>query len=200
MGRKELDLTGRRFGRLVVIGRAEAFVQTGGHALWRCVCDCNAAHLVRGTNLTQGKITRCRRCALQNIDPTATETVVRIWCKQSGEEGGYAIAVDDLEHVLAHSPWTMKKLDQPLIRCSPLLWVMDKLVELGRVSPRKPREPMAHWCQRTGVTVAPRLFTSTAAMHGVWLDATGEWRGQEDGLRMPPGVQAIQQGSSPSAP
>lgn len=185
MGRKEMDLTGRRFGRLVVKGRADTFASTGGHAIWACECDCGAAHLARGTNLSQGKITRCRRCAREQIDPSASKTVVNLWCRQSGEDGGYAIALDDVGRAVANTPWTRAPLVHPMIRCSLVGWIMDRLVELGRVSPRKSRENMARWCQRVGVVIQPRLFTSTAAMHAGWYAQTGEWRGAEDGLRLP---------------
>lgn len=35
---KALDLTGQRFGKLVALERAEN--DAGGHAQWRCACDC----------------------------------------------------------------------------------------------------------------------------------------------------------------
>ena len=54
---KALDLTGRRFGRLVVIERAEnnAFGQTR----WVCKCDCGHVVTVRGLTLTAGKTQSC---------------------------------------------------------------------------------------------------------------------------------------------
>lgn len=53
-----IDLTGRRFGDLVVIGRAGS---TPGGALWRCVCDCGREAVVRGSNLRASKQVSCGR-------------------------------------------------------------------------------------------------------------------------------------------
>lgn len=56
------DLTGRRFGRLVVIDRAEN--DSRGRTRWNCVCDCGkittpmAAHLKRGTTQSCGCLAR----------------------------------------------------------------------------------------------------------------------------------------------
>ena len=43
---KAIDLIGRRFGRLVVVRRAEKSAGSG-QARWECVCDCG------GTTITQ---------------------------------------------------------------------------------------------------------------------------------------------------
>lgn len=51
------DLTGLRFGRLLVIGRAEN--TTEGRACWFCLCDCGT------TSVKQGKLLRnghCKSC------------------------------------------------------------------------------------------------------------------------------------------
>ena len=40
-GRKPLDLTGQRFGRLVVLGKSEK-KDPDGSMLWDCRCDCGA--------------------------------------------------------------------------------------------------------------------------------------------------------------
>lgn len=51
------NLRGQRFGRLMVgdfVGRAP-----GGHALWRCRCDCGAEVVRRGPSLRNGKVRSC---------------------------------------------------------------------------------------------------------------------------------------------
>lgn len=50
------DLTDRRFGRLVVIRRAE---NRGRHTMWECVCDCGNYHIAISDNLTRGKTKSC---------------------------------------------------------------------------------------------------------------------------------------------
>ena len=54
---KLLDLTGQRFGRLVVIQRAEN--TKGGKARWRCQCDCGQEIIVDGKHLRRGETQSC---------------------------------------------------------------------------------------------------------------------------------------------
>ncbi len=58
MGRKLIDLTGRRFGRLVVIERAEND-KRGGKVRWACLCDCGTERIVRGALLRNGESQSC---------------------------------------------------------------------------------------------------------------------------------------------
>jgi hypothetical protein len=51
-----VDLTGQRFGRLMVVEFAGR--QRRG-ALWRCRCDCGAESVVLGCNLKGGKTRSC---------------------------------------------------------------------------------------------------------------------------------------------
>jgi hypothetical protein len=50
-----IDLTGRKFGRLMVISCAS----DRSPYRWRCRCDCGAERVVYGMNLKQGKTTSC---------------------------------------------------------------------------------------------------------------------------------------------
>jgi hypothetical protein len=55
---KFIDLTGQRFGRLVVVERAEN--NKNGSARWNCKCDCGEYVLIKSTNeLTSGKRKSC---------------------------------------------------------------------------------------------------------------------------------------------
>ena len=59
---KAIDLTGRRFGRLVVIERAGTYrSRSGSHSepLWRCRCDCGSEWLVRRGYLISGQTRSC---------------------------------------------------------------------------------------------------------------------------------------------
>lgn len=51
------DLTGQRFGRLVVIGRAGS--DKSNHALWKCRCDCGEIRVVCSGNLLRGMTESC---------------------------------------------------------------------------------------------------------------------------------------------
>ena len=50
------DITGLRFGRLVVIERAE---NQGKRVMWRCLCECGTEIVTRGDNLTSGRSQSC---------------------------------------------------------------------------------------------------------------------------------------------
>ena len=56
MGRKCIDLTGQKFGRLTVIERAE---NKGRNVCWLCKCECGNEKVIVGGNLKSGKIMSC---------------------------------------------------------------------------------------------------------------------------------------------
>lgn len=51
------DLTGQRFGRLVVVERAGS--DTKGNAMWKCQCDCGEVRVVNSRNLLSGNSKSC---------------------------------------------------------------------------------------------------------------------------------------------
>lgn len=55
------DLTGQRFGRLVVIGRAEDYVYPNGKksVQWNCLCDCGNTCVVDGRSLKRNRTKSC---------------------------------------------------------------------------------------------------------------------------------------------
>lgn len=52
-----VDLSGLRFGRLLVIGRSDR--KQGDNRLWECVCDCGATTYVRADGLKRGTTRSC---------------------------------------------------------------------------------------------------------------------------------------------
>lgn len=52
------DLTGQRFGRLVVLGEAPR-QQNSPYSQWVCQCDCGNKTIVRGSSLTYGSTKSC---------------------------------------------------------------------------------------------------------------------------------------------
>lgn len=64
---KLVDLTGNRYGDLVVVKRAEN--APGGIAVWECLCDCGQTTLVRGNNLKRGAVKSCG-CRRSKVKPT----------------------------------------------------------------------------------------------------------------------------------
>ena len=59
---KLIDLTGKRFGKLTVIGRAP---NKNGRIMWNCICDCGNTKVVGGKDMKSGMTTSCgcrRKC------------------------------------------------------------------------------------------------------------------------------------------
>lgn len=56
---KAIDLRGRQFGRLAVLGRAEKLPSERG-VFWSCLCACGNTHpAILGSNLVRGNTTSC---------------------------------------------------------------------------------------------------------------------------------------------
>lgn len=53
---KLIDLTGKRFGRLTVLNRAE---NNGKNTTWVCKCDCGNVTIIRGASLRKGLTNSC---------------------------------------------------------------------------------------------------------------------------------------------
>lgn len=58
---KFIDLTGQRFGRLVVNSRAENKVDNSGRkrTMWNCMCDCGKSIIVESSHLKSGHSKSC---------------------------------------------------------------------------------------------------------------------------------------------
>ena len=54
------DLTGQRFGKLVVLGKGES--KGPGRTTWNCLCDCGNKKTIRGDALKGGYTKSCGRC------------------------------------------------------------------------------------------------------------------------------------------
>lgn len=56
-----IDMTGQRFGRLLVLEKAESHVKPSGGkmAMWKCKCDCGNIVTVLGASLRRGDTTSC---------------------------------------------------------------------------------------------------------------------------------------------
>lgn len=65
-----IDLTGKRFGKLVV-ERSTQFRTEKGEIIWRCICDCGSEHIARGAYLRNG-ITKSCGCLKEPHGKTMT--------------------------------------------------------------------------------------------------------------------------------
>jgi hypothetical protein len=57
MNTQFIDLTGQRFGRLVVIDKSE--MRKRGRIVWNCLCDCGNTHLATTGILREGSVRSC---------------------------------------------------------------------------------------------------------------------------------------------
>lgn len=64
MSRPIPNLSGKTFGKLTVLYRADNHVDSKGHkrAMWKCRCDCGNETIVSTTNLKRGNIKSCGKC------------------------------------------------------------------------------------------------------------------------------------------
>lgn len=75
------DLTGKRFGRLVVVG---PYDKVKGQLRWECICDCGATHIAYGSSLKGGSTRSCG-CLLRDFNKTIIvhgcepKRLYRIW-------------------------------------------------------------------------------------------------------------------------
>jgi hypothetical protein len=53
---KMIDITGQKFGRLLVVSRAD---NKGTRAMWNCICDCGNHKIIAGRELRNGKTISC---------------------------------------------------------------------------------------------------------------------------------------------
>lgn len=87
------DLTGKRFGKLVVVGRAPNYARkradgtVANASQWYCQCDCGSpVKVIRGTHLIEGKIESCgcvrlMRSIEAHIKHNQSKTrLYRVWC------------------------------------------------------------------------------------------------------------------------
>lgn len=70
---KLIDLTGKTFGRLTVIERAESTKH--GAARWRCKCDCGNEKIVIGDELRKGNTKSCGCYAKETAKETALKYI-----------------------------------------------------------------------------------------------------------------------------
>ena len=72
-----IDLTGQRFGRWLVLGRAEN--SKDGRPRWLCRCDCGREQVVHGNSLRYGKSRGCRSCQISDKNTTHGQSGTRLY-------------------------------------------------------------------------------------------------------------------------
>lgn len=77
-GQNKIDLSGQRFGKLVVLKEAPASIRN--LAMWECLCDCGNKIIISGYYLRQGRRKSCgcqnnRHCGKSNPKWTGYEEI-----------------------------------------------------------------------------------------------------------------------------
>ena len=99
---EKIDLTGQRFGRLVVI--REAGRDKGGHVLWLCRCECGNEVTVRGDHLRNEDTTSCgcyqRECVAEahTTHGMSKTRLFSIWQDMLQRAGFYKGAPEKVKH------------------------------------------------------------------------------------------------------
>jgi hypothetical protein len=93
---KRLELTGQRFGKLVVTGAAG--VNKFHQSLWMCACDCGGSHVVAGNVLKYGDCKSCG-CISTGLGPLpdnmASKNAVVAQLKAGAINRGLEWSIDD---------------------------------------------------------------------------------------------------------
>lgn len=82
------DLTGQRFGKLLVIGLGEGYVSPSGNKLrrWVCQCDCGNTTLAMTSNLKSGRHKSCGECRAKALNASlhthdgSHDRLYGVWC------------------------------------------------------------------------------------------------------------------------
>lgn len=78
------DITGQRFGKLVVLGKGES--KGPGRTTWNCVCDCGNKKTIRGDALKSGSTTSCGRCLRSEKTSKSSFAMVPVSIKEIEKE------------------------------------------------------------------------------------------------------------------
>ena len=122
---KLIDLTGQRFGRLVVVGRAEN--STDGRVRWLCKCDCGQSKIVLREHLKKGRTKSCgcvksessskrfkkhggRKSKLYHVWSSMKDRCTNQDCKQFEDYGGRGIKVckEWMDDFSAFQKWALE--------------------------------------------------------------------------------------------
>lgn len=105
---KRKDLTGERFGRLVVVGLSKK--TKDGSTTWDCLCDCGNHCVVRTSSLTRGKTKSCG-CILEEIQ--VKSNMSNVWAMTNKKIFDYECAYcGSKEHLHSHHIFPRNKYPQ----------------------------------------------------------------------------------------
>lgn len=82
---KKIDLTGQRFGRLVVV--SESAERRSSEVMWECKCDCGHVKNVRGLSLRKGITKSCGCLSKEKSKDNDTTVANELTRKEFYKEG-----------------------------------------------------------------------------------------------------------------
>lgn len=170
MGRKAIDIEGKRFGSLVVIRRVGT--DDGGKVMWKCACDCGGTHITLSQTLRSGQCTRCPACMKAHRSPTELpETVVDVYLRAHGSDGGLVVARDTFSRrVVAASNLTKLPVKGSVYSYGPLRFVIEQLAKAGRMPERRRGYSLERWVRHSGVPVTTHWLTPAGTMDAAWAE------------------------------
>lgn len=92
MGRKVIDLTGKQFGQLTVIGLANPNTYP---KYWKCLCECGNTKTVQGGNLKSGGVKSCG-CFLKDPENTNIKAAIAAAKVVNTKHGKYGQRVHNI--------------------------------------------------------------------------------------------------------
>lgn len=101
---KYKNLVGKRFGRLMVLSRAE---NKGKHIYWNCKCDCGEIKKIRGDSLIEGKTTscgcfnneKCRKLGQSHSGINTYELCEEYAIGRDQVGNAFIVDIDEIEHL-----------------------------------------------------------------------------------------------------
>jgi hypothetical protein len=95
---KKIDLTGQRFGRLVVIEPAE---NKGKRTQWKCLCDCGNEYIGLTDSLRSGRLQSCGCLRKESARTQAQKNIKSL----VGEKFGLLTVIAQADSYRGHSAW-----------------------------------------------------------------------------------------------
>lgn len=98
---KRIDLTGQKFGKLLVVNFVS--VNEQGTALWNCVCDCGKQKLMLSSNLLKGKTKSCGCMIGKTVTYTNREFALKkrlysVFCRNS-KQAKHEVKIDFEQYI-----------------------------------------------------------------------------------------------------
>lgn len=187
---KMIDLTGQRFGRLVVLGLAEKHDFQTREKVWECQCDCGNRILVRGYSLRHGVT---KSCGCLSVETTIKRSVGNEYTKTHGLAGSRIYKIYYAMRARCYNPkrWNYDKYGGRGIRvCDEWMsdfmnfyeWAMasgyDETKSIDRIDPNGNYEPQN--CRFTDASIQGlnrnTQSNNSTGCKGVTLLKSGKYR------------------------